>query len=67
MFVNYLRTLPEVKFSKVLNGFIEERCLDWKKCVGVCAEGAAYLTGRNSDLVTKIKDMAGSNLLSTCG
>jgi len=50
---------------KVLNGFIEERSLEWKNCVGVCTDGAACLTGRNSGLVTKIKDMAGNNLLST--
>lgn len=50
---------------KVLNGFIEERGLEWKNCVGVCTDGAACLTGRNSGLVTKIKDMAGNNLLST--
>ena len=50
---------------KVLNGFIEERGLEWKICVGVCTDGAACLTGRNSGLVSKIKDMAGNNLLST--
>jgi hypothetical protein len=50
---------------KVLNGFIEERGLEWKHCVGVCTDGAACLTGRNSGLVTKIKDMAANNLLST--
>jgi len=50
---------------KVLNGFIEERGLEWKHCVGVCTDGAACLTGRNSGLVSKIKDMAGNNLLST--
>jgi len=46
---------------KVLNGFIEESGLEWKNCVGVCTNGAACLAGINSDLVTKIKDMAGSN------
>ena len=30
-----------------------------------CTYGAACLTGRNSGLVTKIKDMEGNNLLST--
>ena len=50
-----------------LSGFIEERCLEWKNCVGVYTDGVAFLAGRNSGLVTKIKDMAGSNLLSTCG
>jgi hypothetical protein len=50
---------------KVLNGFIEERGIEWKNCVGVCTDGAACLTGRNSGLVTKINDMAGNNLMST--
>ena len=50
---------------KVLNGFIEERDLKWKNCVGFCTDGAAGLTGNNSGLVTKIKNMASNNLLST--
>jgi len=50
---------------KVLSGFIEDRGLEWKNCVGVCTDSAACLTGRNSGLVTRIKDMAGNNLLST--
>ena len=50
---------------KVLNGFIEERDLEKKNCAGVCTDGAACLTGRNSGLVTKVKDMAENNLLST--
>ena len=49
---------------KVLNGFIEEKSLEWKNCFGVCTDGAACLISRNSGLVTKIKDMAGNNLLS---
>ena len=52
----------QFKFSKFLNGFFEERCLEWKNCVGVCTDGTACLTGRKSGLVTKIKDMAGNNL-----
>jgi len=50
---------------KVLNGFIEERGLELKNCVGVCTDGAACLTGRSSGLFTEIKDMAGNDLLST--
>jgi len=50
---------------KVLNGFVEERDLKWKNCIGVCNDGAACLTGRSSGSVTKIKDKAGNNLLST--
>ena len=50
---------------KVLNGFIKEKGLEWKNCFGVCTDGAASLIGINSGLVTKIKDIAGNNLLST--
>lgn len=46
-----------MKFS-VLNGFIEERGLEWKNR-GVSSDGAVCLTGRKSGLVTKIKDMGG--------
>ena len=49
---------------KVLIDFIEERGSQWENCVGVCTDGPVCLTGRNSGLVTKIKDMAGNNLLS---
>jgi len=52
-----------IEIFKVLNGFIKERGLQWKNCVGVCTDSAACLTGRNSGLLTKIKDMAGNNLL----
>ena len=30
---------------KVLNGFIEQKGRQWKKCAGVCTDGAACLTG----------------------
>ena len=36
-----------------------------KNCIWVCTDGAACLTGRNLGLFTKVKDMAGNNLLST--
>ena len=50
---------------KVLNGFVEEKGLEWKNCVGVCTDGVACITGRNSGSVIKIKDIVGNNLLST--
>jgi hypothetical protein len=43
-----------IEIVKVLNGFIEERGLEWKNCVGVCTDGAACLIVRNSGLVGKI-------------
>ena len=49
---------------KVLNCIIEERGLKWKNCIGVCTDGAACLTGRNLGLVSKIRDMAGNNIVN---
>jgi len=48
---------------KVLNGFIDESGLECKNCVAVCTDGASCLTGGNSGLVTKSKDMAGNSFL----
>ena len=45
---------------EVLNGFVEERGLERKNCVGVCT-----VSVRNSGLFSKIQDMAGNNLLPT--
>ena len=60
--VHELSTLTiSSEIFRILKGFIKERGLEWKNCVGICTDGAACLTGRNSGLVTKIKDMAGNN------
>ena len=34
-----------IEIFKVLNGFIEQKGRQWKKCAGVCTDGAACLTG----------------------
>jgi hypothetical protein len=56
-----LRHTNSSEIFEILNGFIVERVLEWKTCFGVCTDDAAFLTGRNPSLVTKIKVMAGSN------
>jgi hypothetical protein len=40
-----------------VNGFIEEKSLEWKNCFGDSTDGAACITDRNAGLVAKIKDM----------
>jgi hypothetical protein len=44
------------EICNVLNGFIEESGLEWKNCVGVCTDGAACLTGRNSGFFFHLHD-----------
>lgn len=40
---------------KILNEFIEFHELSWGKCVAICTDGAAAMTGRKSGLVALIK------------
>ncbi|CAL9692667.1 unnamed protein product [Knipowitschia caucasica] len=51
------RTTAEHIFQ-LLNAFIHENGLDWKKCVGVCTDGARAMTGHNSGVATRIREVA---------
>jgi hypothetical protein len=48
------RTTGEEVF-KILNEFFEFHELSWGKCVAVCTDGAAVMTGRKSGVVARIK------------
>jgi len=37
---------------------MQEHKIDWKKCVDFCSDGARALTGRQSGVVAKVKDVA---------
>ena len=39
----------------LLDGFMTEAGLSWEKCVAVCTDGAAAMTGRKSGVVARIK------------
>ncbi len=51
------RTAAEHIFQ-VLDAFIQENSLDWKKCVGVCTDGARAMTGRHSGVAARIREVA---------
>ncbi|XP_059362102.1 zinc finger BED domain-containing protein 5 [Carassius carassius] len=51
------RTTAEHIFQ-VLDAFIQENGLDWKKCVGVCTDGARAMTGRHSGVAARIREVA---------
>ena len=51
------RTTAEHIFL-LLNTFMEENCLDWKKCVGVCTECARAMTGRHNGVAARISEVA---------
>ena len=43
----------------VLNDYVVKCGLDWGNCECVTSDGAAHMTGRNSGVVTRIKEAAG--------
>lgn len=51
------RTTAEHIFQ-LLNAFVQENGLDWKKCVGVCTDGARAMTGRRSGVAARICELA---------
>jgi len=44
-----------------------EHSLDWGKCVGVCTDGAANMTGCRSGVIAKIKEVDHKEMLGTHG
>ena len=44
---------------------MQDQGLDWGKCVWLCSDQAASMTGCHSGATAKIKKVANKNLLST--
>lgn len=51
---------------KALNDFIEDNSIDWKRCCGICSDGARAMTGRHSGLVKRVQDVAPTAVWSHC-
>ena len=47
-----------VHIFQLLNGFVQENGLDWKKCVGVCMDGTRAMTGHHSGVAAQICELA---------
>lgn len=43
---------------KILNQFVQDNNLDWKRCVGLCTDGARAMTGKYNGVTTKVKSVA---------
>lgn len=48
---------------KQLNEYIKKSQLNWEKCVSVCTDGAASMTGKHSGVVSKIKNVANKHFI----
>jgi hypothetical protein len=51
------RTTSNDIFKK-LDQFMKVHGIEWKKCVGVCSDGARAMTGRHTGVVAQIKEVA---------
>ena len=51
---------------KVLNDSIDQNGILWKKCVGVCLDGARAMTGRHVGVVTRIQSVAPNAVFTHC-
>jgi zinc finger BED domain-containing protein 5/7/8/9 len=47
---------------RVMNEYIIKSNIDWSKCVGICTDGAAAMTGKHSGLVAGVKLVALQNV-----
>jgi len=59
------RTTANEIFQKI-DGFMAENDIPWKKCVGVCTDGARALTGKHIGVVTRIKKVAPESVFTHC-
>lgn len=66
LFCKPLETRTTFTTFQVLNVFMQENGLDWKKCVGVCTDGARAMTGRNSGVVARIREVASEMRWTHC-
>ncbi|XP_076047489.1 zinc finger BED domain-containing protein 5-like [Oratosquilla oratoria] len=49
---------------RILDEYMEQNSIDWLRCVGVCTDGAAAMTGKRSGVIAFIKERA-PNVVST--
>lgn len=58
------RTTSSEIFSALSDYFVRHG-IDWQKCVGLCTDGAANMTGHHSGVVAKVKDIGHPDILFT--
>ncbi|XP_060759506.1 zinc finger BED domain-containing protein 5-like [Neoarius graeffei] len=51
---------------EILDNYIRTNGLDWSRCVGVCSDGAAAMTRRNSGVTSLIKQKAPHAVFTHC-
>ena len=50
---------------KALDRYFLEHKIEWKKCIGICVDGAANMAGHRSGVVARVKNVSHPDILST--
>ena len=50
---------------KALDTYFLEHEIERKKCIGICTDGAASITGHRAGVVAKVKDISHQDIMST--
>lgn len=48
-----------------INNYLCCKEIPWKKCIGLCTDGAASMTGKHSGVLAKIRSVASENMIFT--
>ena len=48
-----------------LDSYFLEHEIEWKKCIGICRDGAANTTGHHAGVVAKVKNASHPDIMST--
>ena len=48
-----------------LDSYFLEHGIEWKKCIGICRDGAANMTGHRAGVVAKVKNASHPDIMST--
>ena len=47
-----------------LDSYFLEHGIEWKKCIGICRDGAANMTGHRTGVVAKVKNASHPDIIS---
>ena len=57
-------TTTSFDIFKTLDSYFQKHGIEWKKCISICTDGAANMTGHHSGVVAEIKNVIHPDLLS---
>jgi len=50
---------------EALDSYFQKHGIEWKKCIGICTDGAANMVGHLSGIVATVKNVGHPDILST--